>query len=193
MRSLLPAIALLVATGIPCHLPGQELAAAPPPATLLPNISELRAALIGSWVGTLEYRDYSEPATSTKRVKLPTWLRVEPAGEDLNFRYRYDDGPSKIVTEISVIRIDSEKNRYSILDRNGKLEDSYTVAGFPELRQGHGILTLTGTGSENKAAVDVRTTIRIGRNILEITRETAVSGQPFTFRHSYTLVREVPS
>jgi hypothetical protein len=58
-----------------------------------------------------------------------------------------------------------------------------------QLRQGLGILTLTGAGTENGKPVEVRTTLRIGRNILEILRETAATGQAFTFRHSYTMVR----
>src|SRR5271165_2718972 len=156
------------------------------------NLPDLQRALSGSWVGTLEYRDFSEPATSTKRVKLPTWLRIEPSGDDLRFRYIYDDGPSKTVKETALIRIDPAAARYTVLDEAGKLEDSYVIAGLPELRSGRGVLTLTGAGKENGAQVEVRTTLRIGRNILEITRETAASGQTFTFRHTYTLVRASP-
>ncbi len=33
---------------------------------------DLQPALSGDWVGVLEYRDYSEPAGSTKQVQLPT-------------------------------------------------------------------------------------------------------------------------
>jgi hypothetical protein len=150
-------------------------------------VADLQHALTGAWVGTLEYRDFSEPATSTKRVKLPTWLDVEVAGADLRFHDVYDDGPSKTVEETSLIRIDP--THYTVLDAAGKIESTYAVAGFDQLRSGRGVLTLTGKGTENNAAVEVRTTLRIGRNILEITRETAASGQQFTFRHAYTLVR----
>jgi len=153
-------------------------------------VADLQKALTGTWVGTLEYRDFSEPATSTKRVKLPTWLDVQATGADLRFHYVYDDGPAKTVEETSLIRIDPA--HYIVLDAAGKVESSYAIAGFDQLRGGRGVLTLTGKGTENDAAVEVRTTLRVGRNILEITRETAASGQPFTFRHAYTFVRAAP-
>ena len=54
----------------------------------------------------LEYRDYSEPPTSTKRVKLPTWLTVEADGADLKFNYIYDDGPNKTVVETASVHFD---------------------------------------------------------------------------------------
>jgi hypothetical protein len=150
-------------------------------------VADLQHALAGAWVGILEYRDFSEPATSTKRVKLPTWLNVDAAGADLKFHYVYDDGPSKTVEETSLIRIDAL--RYIVMDAKGKVEDTYAISGLDQLRSGRGVLTLTGKGTENGAPVDVRTTLRVGRNILEITRETAASGQSFTFRHGYTFVR----
>lgn len=174
--------ALLWVAAPRCPLAAQSTAAAP-------NIAELQGALGGSWAGTLEYRDFSEPPASAKRVKLPTWLSIEPVGADLRFRYIYDDGPGKTVTESSLIRIDLAAARYNVMDLTGKLDDSYAIAGLAQLRQGRGSLTLTGAGVENNVAVEVRTVIRIGRNILEITRETAVPGQPYTFRHAYTLVR----
>src|SRR5579875_3976336 len=63
----------------------------------------LTQALLGRWVGVLEYRDYSEPATSLKRVQLPTWLTVSTAAEGLATDYTYDDGPTKVVTSHSVL------------------------------------------------------------------------------------------
>jgi hypothetical protein len=153
---------------------------------------ETHRALSGNWVGTLEYRDFSEPAGSSKRVKIPSWLTIEIAGDDLTFRYIYDDGPAKTVSETSTVRIDPATRRYTILNRDGKVEDTYEVSGLAELREGRGALVLTGVGKENGVAVNVRTSMRIGRNILEILRETAPPGQPFVFRHSYTMVRSVP-
>lgn len=155
-------------------------------------MAELQTALVGSWVGTLEYRDYAEPATSTKRVKLPTWLDIEQASGDLHWKYVYDDGPSKTVTEQSNIRIDPTAERYVISDAAGKIQDTYSISGMSALQQGRGTLVLSGTGTENNVAVNVRTTLQIRRNILEITRETGIPGQPYAFRHSYTLVRRSP-
>ncbi len=183
MRSLLSALPfLLVSVGL-CTVHAQESPGA---------AADLQRALAGSWTGTLEYRDFSEPAGSTKRVKLPTWLEITVSAADLRFRYIYDDGPAKTVTENSLVRIDFAGARYSIFDAAGKLEDRYTIAGLAELKQGRGTLILTGKGTENGAAVEVRTTLRIGRNILEIARDTAVPGQSFTFRHAYTMVRAAP-
>lgn len=153
----------------------------------------LQSALSGSWVGTLEYRDYSEPAASLKRVKLPTWLCVEMTEANLQFQYVYDDGPSKTVTEKSTVKIDAGANRYVVVSGDGKSEESSEIAGMAGLRNGRGSLTLTGSGTENNTPVTVRTTMKIGRNILEILRETAASGQPFAFRHAYTFVRATPA
>ena len=179
MRGFLIAVVLLAFSALTGRLQAQTTA-------------ELQQAMVGSWAGTLEYRDFSEPATSAKRVKLPMWLGIEAAGAGLRFSYIYDDGPAKTVTETSLVKIDPATARYNVLDSSGKLESSYAIAGLAQLQQGRGSLTLTGKGTENQVAVDVRTTIRVGRNILEITRETAAPGQTFTFRHSYTLVRAAP-
>ncbi len=157
-----------------------------PPSTQLPQ------ALLGHWTGTLEYRDYSEPATSTRRVKLPTWLSIEALGPDLRFGYVYDDGPSKTVTDVELVRIDTAGALYQVLGADGNPRESYPIAGLAALREGRGTLTLTGPGKENGAPAQIRTTFRIGRNILEITRETALAGEPFVFRHAYTLVRASP-
>lgn len=151
--------------------------------------SEVQGALTGRWAGTLEYRDYSEPATSVKRVKLPTWLTITSAEGALTFHYIYDDGPGKTITETSLIRIEPAASHYTAMNESGKITESCAVAGLTDLQMGRGVLTLTGSGEENHAQVSVRTTIRVGRNILEITRETASPGQSFTFRHAYTLVR----
>ena len=149
-------------------------------------------AMVGKWVGVLEYRDYSEPATSTKRVKLQTWLTVEGMAGGLQFQYVYDDGPSKTVTELERVRIDTVKARYSVVDDKGIVKDGYAIQGLEKLANGRGTLILTGPGTENDKPVAVRTTMRIGRNILEITRETAPEGAAFMFRHAYTFVRATP-
>ena len=127
---------------------------------------DVQNAMVGKWVGVLEYRDYKEPAGSLKRVKLPTWLTVEAAGEDVRLLYVYDDGPGKTVAETAMMQLKGIEER--------------------------GSLVLTGKGEENNVEVQVRTTLRVGRNLLEITKETAAAGQPFAFRHSYTMVRAAP-
>jgi hypothetical protein len=155
-------------------------------------LAELESALIGSWAGTLEYRDYSEPAPSSKRVKLPTWLTIEATPDEIRFRYTYDDGPSKTVNELQIVHIDTAAATYQVVGEDGKARERYAIAGLSTLREGRGTLTLTGPGSENNAPVEKRTILRIGRNILEINLETAPAGQPFAFRHAYTMVRTTP-
>ncbi len=187
MHGTLLVAPVAILCSLPCGLPAQNSAAKPQSIA-----TELRGALVGSWVGTLEYRDYSEPATSTKRVKLPTWLTIAPSADDLSFLYIYDDGPAKTVTETSRVNIDDVASRYEVMNAQGKIQESYSIAGLAELRKGHGTLILTGKGTENNVPVAVRLTIRISRNILEILHDTAASGQPFTFRHAYTFICESP-
>jgi hypothetical protein len=134
-----------------------------------PDRTDVQNALIGSWTGVLEYRDYSEPPTSTKRVKLPTWLTVEADGADLKFSYVYDDGPNKTVTGTDKVHFDP--------------------AVVATLQAGRGSIVVMGTATENDKPVQTKTPWRIGRNIVEYTEETGPEGQPFAFRHSYTFVR----
>ena len=56
---------------------------APAPTATQPA-QELSRALTGDWTGVLEYRDYSEPPASAKRVQLPTWLSIRPTGPTLS-------------------------------------------------------------------------------------------------------------
>lgn len=161
------------------------LPAAEPPKTS----GDIQRSLSGNWAGVLEYRDFSEPPTSTKRTRLPTWVSVEPAGEYLRFRYTYDDGPNKIATSTEVVQFDAVAARYQIRGEDGSAQDTARIQGLESLKEGRGTLVLNGDGVENDAKVKVRTTFRIGRNILEITRESGPDGAPLAFRHAYVLVR----
>ncbi len=143
--------------------------------------SDFDKAMLGRWVGTLEYRDYSEPAGSTKRVKLPTWLTVERQPAGLQLQYVYDDGPSKTVTETSLLQVDPQKTTWG--------KENFSTEGFEALKEGRGTLMFRGSGTENGKPAEVKTTLRIGRNILEITRETGIPGEPLAFRHTYTFIR----
>lgn len=162
-------------------------------------LHDLQSALEGEWTGVLEYRDYGESPTSTKRVKLPTWLSVSKEQESLRFRYIYDDGPAKTVFESDLVTIDTASFTWTITPDNGKdaktpkgKPDVSTVAGLPALRSGRGTLVLTGAGIDNGQPAEIRTTFRIGRNILEVLRETRHPGEDFKFRHSYTFVHAQP-
>ena len=134
---------------LPCTLHAQVT---PPQAQV-----DLTRALLGDWTGVLEYRDYSEPATSTKRVELPTWLTISKATEGLSLDYVYDDGPSKTVLEHTVLVVDLRSNSYKIVGTDNAIH-SLQISGSDGLKEGHGILTLTGPITENGHPAELRTT-----------------------------------
>jgi len=178
MRNLLLAAALLT----PCALHAQV---APPQAQV-----DLTHALLGDWTGVLEYRDYSEPATSTKRVQLPTWLSITQAPTGLYFKYVYDDGPSKIVLDDLILVVDLRSNSYKTVGTDTVIQ-SLKISGADGLKDGHGVLTLTGQITDNGQPADLRSTWTVRRNLLSWLDETRPAGStdPFTFRHKYTFVR----
>jgi hypothetical protein len=176
LSGVLSVFFLLSSTSLPAQVPNAASA-------------ELTAALMGSWTGVLEYRDYK----SDGRVKLPTWLTISADAGRLDYKYIYDDGPTKIVKEESFVAIDAAKGTWTITTSDSKDTPSVeTITGLNALKAGRGTLVLTGTGTDNDRKADVRTTVRIGRNILEILRETRVPGEEFKFRHVYTFTRAVP-
>jgi hypothetical protein len=150
----------------------------------------VRKALVGDWVGYLEYRDYSEPATSTKRVQLPTWLEVTATGKNLALHYVYDDGPTKVVEESEQLGLDSLAGTYTVITTKHSTM-VYRAEGFNALRDGHGVLTLSGTGTENDKPSEERVTLTIRRNMVEWLLESraAGAGEPFAFRHLYRFTR----
>ena len=151
-RTLLLAAAFLT----PCAIHAQT-------ATALHQIqSDLQQALTGNWTGVLEYRDYSEPATSTKRVQLPTWLTIKPTGSSQTWHYLYDDGPNKLVEETDTLSFDPSASTYTESD-NGK-------------------------PSETRITLTIRRNLL---TILEETRP-AGSSDPFAFRHSFCFTRATP-
>ena len=146
------------------------------------------AALTGSWVGTLEYRDYSD----NSRVKLGTLLRISrPKGEDkLVFRYVYDDGPHKVIQEEDSIEVDLPKNTYKVTSGDGKETSNYSFVGSPKLSvKGYGSFILNGRATENNEAVEIRETFKIGESTLDILRESKLPGKPWLFRHQFIFKR----
>lgn len=153
----------------------------------------LQDAIGGKWVGTLEYRDYSEPAGSTKRVQLPTWLTIQPAPEGTCFDYVYDDGPTKTVTEHHTVLVDLTQRTYKVIDKDSVAE-SYSISGLDKLNAGRGVLVLTGDGKDANQPAEIRTTLTIRRNLLSWLEEVrpAKTDAPFVFRHRYTFTRAEP-
>jgi hypothetical protein len=149
--------------------------------------------LAGSWAGYLEYRDYSEPPTSQKRVQLPTWLEVTGSGHALAFHYTYDDGPKKVVESRETVTLDAANNSYKVVE-GGHPEETFAVSGFSSLKDGLGTLVLLGKGTDNDKPAEFRITLTIRRNLFDWIKETRPAGtnEPFVFRHSLRLVRSTP-
>lgn len=154
-----------------------------PPAPLAQHAaSAVDAALLGRWIGVLEYRDYSEPASSTKRVQLPTWLTIRPAPEGVSFDYTYDDGPAKTVVSHSAIAIDTAAQTYQV-SGTGASPERYVIAGLEKLRDGRGELILSGQGTDNQQPAEIRTALTIRRNLLSWLEEVRPAGSmgPLSF------------
>jgi hypothetical protein len=156
-----------------------------------PTLAAIHSALLGSWTGTLQYRDYQ----SDQLVSLPTWLDVTSADNNrsLIFHYTYDDGPDKIVHETSLVRLDLDKNTFTVSSEDGKESDTYQMSGADKLSaSGLGTLTMTGSGMDNKKKVDVRITLRLDRNSYSYLRETRLPDESFQMRDAYTFTRRNP-
>jgi hypothetical protein len=145
------------------------------------------AALIGTWSGTLEYRDYR----SERRVTLPTTLVIKRLGDGaLTFAYTYDDGPGKTVTAQDRITIDSAKQTFRIQNADGSYDATFAVTDFAASgADGHRVV-LTGKGEENKVAVDLRITITVTPASFTMLRESRQPGEEFLFRNRYEMKRQ---
>jgi hypothetical protein len=147
------------------------------------------AAIAGQWVGTLEYRDYS----NDKRVTLPTTLTAQPGkdGASVELHFRYDEGKGRFVEGSGSIRIDPATETFVEEDLREKDRSEYAIEGLKEFfAKGMGELVLTGTGEDNDRKVDVRRTITINENSLTMLRETKLPGKPFQFRNRYSFKRK---
>lgn len=192
MRALALALCLLTAP-----LAAQTTGSARPATAALAQMA-LRNALLGTWAGVLEYRDFSDPATSTRRIQLPTWLTIENTGDDLTLTYTYDDGPGKTVGERETLTLNLTADTYTVnsADRSEAKRQTYTIAGADELKDGRGTLTLTGSGTDNGNPAEIRTAWVIRRNLISWLEEVrpANSSGSFAFRHRYTFTRaEAPA
>lgn len=159
------------------------------PALSQQPVSELAAALRGNWVGVLEYRDYSEPAGSTKRVDLPTWLSISGDAAQ-SWHYIYDDGPTKTVQEDDSVVFDPAKQSFSEAS-NGKPANVSRMDGFGALKAGRGTLQMVGSGTDSGKPSEIHRVMTVRRNLLEILEEVRPAGstEPYAFRHLYRMVR----
>jgi hypothetical protein len=161
----------------------------PPSPQAAITLDQLYGGFLGEWVGELEYRDFSD----NSRALLPAWLRVSRSadGRSLLFAYVYDDGPNKTVKELSVVSIDPAASTGTFTSDRDRSSDTYKVAGLADFAaSGRGVLTLTGSGTENDRKVDVRITITLRRNLYTYRKETRLPGEEFQFRDGYTFTRK---
>jgi hypothetical protein len=176
---------LLLCLALSPAIPAQLLAT-DSPAQIQTDVNK---ALIGEWAGYLEYRDYSEPDTSTKRVQLPTWLTVTATGPSLAQHFIYDDGPAKVVDETLALTLDVKASTYTIVNDHGRKE-VYKVFDFNTLHGGRGDLIITGPTIDNDRPAETRITLTLRRNLIAWTEENrAVATQPYIFRHRYVFTR----
>jgi len=159
----------------------------PPPAAA----AKFYSALTGCWTGILEYRDYQ----SNERVKLPTWLEITATSDPhaLQFHYTYDDGPNKTVEDTDRVELNLDRRTFTETSPDKKSQQIYQVDGLEKLSPaGLGTLTLTGTGLDDDKKVDVRITLKLGRNYYRYAKETRLPGADFQFRDAYDFTRRDP-
>jgi hypothetical protein len=151
------------------------------------------ASMLGHWVGFLEYRDYSEPPASSKRVQLPTWLYIRPAPEGTLFDYTFDDGPAKVLHDHSTLVLNIPAATVRFIGTDSPIED-FTIVDSSKLKDGRGEITLTGVVKDNNKPADLRRVMMIHRNLIAWTDEVRPQNttEPFAFRHRYVFVRAEP-
>ena len=150
---------------------------------------QLYASLIGSWQGTLEYKDYQD---STRRVTLPTDLQIVPTPDEdgLELRYTYDDGPGKTVRSVDHLHFDRAMQQA----RWGGVKDS-TLQRFVVQGRSGGIngeplrLMLETDGRDDDQPARIRETLVVSTGSVHLLKETAIAGRVMAFRHQYQLRR----
>ena len=150
--------------------------------------ASVHSGIAGHWVGTLEYKDYSDP---TRHVTLPTILNAAPGAEGgAALLFTYDDGPGKTVTG---------GDRFILSADAGTLDWTGVKQASPELfrvvslerndEAGTIRLVAEREGQDDHKPATLRETITLGRTELTILKEVRPTGSDFSFRHVYRLMR----
>jgi hypothetical protein len=173
------AIGILALQTMGCARRLSSVAPEPPASTPFLSLME------GSWRGTLEYRDYRDPA---KRVTLPTLLhvtgRIDSAGARLHFVY--DDGPGKTVVEDDRLQLDER-----LPDARWRSGTDHVQRYMVQSRSSTGnsrTVVLEGEGSDDNRPATIRETMTAGASTLRILKEVRF-GTAFEFRHEYRFTR----
>jgi hypothetical protein len=149
-------------------------------------LQPLAAGLVGSWRGTLEYRDFR----TDRRVTLPTTLVVTAReGNMLAFEYTFDEGKGRFVTSTELVTITATPPTYRVQSGDGKSDATFAAQGMTEIRDNAGTVILTGRGRENDQAVELRTTVTLAPATLTMRRDSRRPDEDWQFRHQYSLTR----
>src|SRR5690349_7131768 len=149
---------------------------------MTPQAVSLPDLLQGSWLGTLEYRDYR----SDRRVTLPTALTVTARGTGLlEYAYVYDDGPGKTVRSTERVTIDTAASTYRVQNDEG-YDATFAMTNGPAANEGTATFILNGTGTENDAPVDLKITVTVSSRTLTMLRESKRAGEDWNFRNRYS-------
>ena len=148
----------------------------------------LHTALVGHWVGTLEYKDYGD---ASKRVTLPTIVDIAPRADGGTLlHFTYDDGPGKAVTGDDRFVLSADA---SALDWTGIRDTAPEIFRVVSLtRDGaNGIrLVVEREGDDDHKPATLRETISAGDSEITILKEVRPTGAAFPFRHQYRLKRQ---
>ena len=149
----------------------------------------VHSAIVGHWVGTLEYKDYRDP---TRRVTLPTILDAVPAMEGgAALRFAYDDGPGKTVTGGDRFILSADGGT---LDWTGVKQQSseifHVVRLLRSIAAGTIQLVAEREGQDDDKPATLRETITIAGTELTILKEVRPTGTDFSFRHVYHFTRQ---
>jgi hypothetical protein len=162
-----------------------HLAAAPLAAQSV-SAAQIHNALLGHWVGTLEYKDYRDPS---KRVTLPTIIDAVPrtaGGASLHFIY--DDGPGKTVTGDDRFVIATDVRSLDWTGVKDTLPEVFRILSVSQ--DGEAIrMVAECEGSDNNAPATLRETVTITAKELVVLKEIRPVGAAFAFRHIYRMAR----
>lgn len=175
----MPTVRSLVATLFALSLPLGAQSVTP---------ASIHSAITGHWIGTLEYKDYSNP---NRRVTLPTILDAAPRDEGgAALHFIYDDGPGKTVTGGDRFILSADARA---LDWTGVKEQSpeiFRVVSLLRNEDGGTIqLVAEREGQDDNKPATLRETITIGKTELTILKEVRPNGTDFSFRHVYHFTR----
>ncbi len=151
----------------------------------------LSAAMIGTWHGLLEYRDY----TSDKMVRIPVEQRIartDSAGVLAQWTV-YDDGPGKTIVSRDWLRVDARGGGWTEQPVGEPAEGNGSTTRYrlSVSRAGRDWrLLLAGNGTDNDKPVEMRYTVRISADSTTRRKEFRAAGGAWEFRHEYRFARE---